>query len=84
MTARRAAGAEAALRGKPWHQATVDAAKAALAGDFTPLSDMRASADYRRRVVQNLLQRFWFETRADAPLAPHETSVWSVMPHATA
>jgi xanthine dehydrogenase small subunit len=80
-TVQRAAGAEAALRGQPWTQATVDAAKAALASDFTPLSDMRASADYRRQVTQNLLQRFWLETRRDAPLSSAETSVWSVMPH---
>ena len=80
-TVKRAAGAEAALRGQPWGQASVDAAKAALANDYTPLTDMRASAAYRTQVVQNLLQRFWLETRRDAPLTPGETSVWSVMPH---
>jgi xanthine dehydrogenase small subunit len=32
-------------------------------------------------VVQNLLQRFWLETRANDPLAATDTSVWSVMPH---
>ncbi len=31
---------------------------------------MRASAAYRLQVAQNLLRRFWLETRADAPLAP--------------
>ncbi len=82
-TVRRAAQAEAALTGQPWSQASVDAAKAALAHDFTPLSDMRASAAYRLQVAQNLLQRFWLETRAADPLPPHATSVWSVMPHVT-
>jgi xanthine dehydrogenase small subunit len=81
-TVKRAAKTEAALTGQPWTQASVDAAKAALSTEFTPLSDMRASAAYRNQVVQNLLQRFWLETRADAPLASAETSVWSVMPHA--
>ena len=33
--------------------------------DFTPLTDMRASAGYRLQVAQNLLRRFWLETRAD-------------------
>jgi xanthine dehydrogenase small subunit len=81
---KRAAGAEAALIGQPWSQASVQAAQAALANDFKPLSDMRASAAYRFQVAQNLLQRFWLETRADQPLPPQATSVWSVMPHATA
>ncbi|GAP36214.1 xanthine dehydrogenase small subunit [Piscinibacter sakaiensis] len=83
-TVRRATGAEAALLGQPWTQAAVAAAQAALAADFTPLSDMRASAAYRRQVAQNLLQRFWLETRPDAPLAPARTSVFSVMPHVAA
>jgi xanthine dehydrogenase small subunit len=37
---------------------------------------MRASAGYRLQVAQNLLRRFWLETRADAPLAAGEASVW--------
>jgi xanthine dehydrogenase small subunit len=81
---RRAAQAEAAVVGKPWSEATADAAIEALASDFTPLTDMRASAAYRLRSAQNLLRRFWLETRQDAPLGAHETSVWSVMPHVTA
>jgi xanthine dehydrogenase small subunit len=83
-TVQRAAKAEAALVGRPWRQASVEAAKRALAEDFKPLSDMRASADYRMQVAQNLIQRLWLETRADDPLATEETSVWSVMPHAAA
>ena len=34
----------------------------ALARDFTPLTDMRASADYRRLVARNLLEKFRIET----------------------
>jgi xanthine dehydrogenase small subunit len=81
---KRAAQAEAALLGKPWTQASVNAAKQALAQDFKPLTDMRASADYRLQVAQNLLQRLWLETRAKDPLPVEATSVWSVMPHAVA
>jgi xanthine dehydrogenase small subunit len=81
---KRAAQAEAALLGKPWTQASVNAAKLALAQDFKPLTDMRASADYRLLVAQNLLQRLWLETRAKDPLPVEATSVWSVMPHAAA
>jgi xanthine dehydrogenase small subunit len=80
-TVKRAAAAEAALVGQPWTQATVDAARAALATEFKPLSDMRASAGYRMQVAQNLLQRFWLETRRVDPLSDSATSVWSVMPH---
>ncbi len=78
---KRAAGAEAALLGQRWDEAAVLAAQAALARDFKPLSDMRASADYRMQVAQNLLRRFWLETRPQAPLPSGSTSVWSVMPH---
>ncbi|MDN6885403.1 xanthine dehydrogenase small subunit [Variovorax sp. CAN2819] len=81
-TVKRAANAEAALVGKPWTQASVATARLALAQDFKPLSDMRASADYRLLVAQNLIQRLWLETRAEDALAIEETSVWSVMPHA--
>ena len=83
-TVRRAAQAEAALRGQPWSEASVTAAQQALARDFTPLTDMRASAAYRLQVAQNLLQRLWLETRANDALPPEATSVWSVMPHSAA
>ena len=79
---KRAALAEAALLGQPWTQAAVQRAQAALAGDFSPLSDVRASAAYRLQVAQNLLQRLWLETRTTDPLPTEATSVWSVMPHA--
>jgi len=78
---KRAAKAESVLVGKPWTQAAVRVAQAALAEDFKPLSDMRASAGYRLQVAQNLIQRFWLETRTQDPLGTEATSVWSVMPH---
>ncbi|MFN6993068.1 MAG: xanthine dehydrogenase small subunit [Aquincola tertiaricarbonis] len=78
---RRAAAAEAALVGQRWTEDTVKAAQAALLTDFKPLTDMRASADYRMQVAQNLLMRFWLETRAVDPLAAEQTSVFAVMPH---
>jgi xanthine dehydrogenase small subunit len=75
---KRAATAEAVLRGQPWSAATLAAAQAALSRDFAPLDDMRASAAYRLRVAQNLLQRFWLETQANATAEPVATSIWSV------
>jgi xanthine dehydrogenase small subunit len=75
-TARRSALVEAALIGQPWTAATLQQAKDALAQDFQPLSDMRASASYRLKVAQNLLERWWLETRPDAPLAAQTVQVW--------
>ncbi|MBO6562298.1 MAG: xanthine dehydrogenase small subunit [Nisaea sp.] len=61
-TPKRAAKTEAALLGQPWNEASVRAAMAAMGQDFTPLSDWRASADYRSKVAANLLLRFFLET----------------------
>ncbi|MBJ7312077.1 xanthine dehydrogenase small subunit [Rugamonas sp. CCM 8940] len=66
---KRAAQAEAALNGQAWSEANLARAMALLAQDFAPLSDMRASSAYRMTTAQNLLRRFWLETRVDAPLA---------------
>jgi len=57
----RAPRAEAALTGKPWTMATIEAAAAALAEDYRPIGDMRATAGYRTLVAQNLLRRFFHE-----------------------
>ncbi|WP_415639360.1 FAD binding domain-containing protein, partial [Paracoccus nototheniae] len=65
-TPKRAAGAEAALRGQPFTQASFEAAARAVDGDFQPLSDMRASAAYRATVARNLFRRFWLEQGAGA------------------
>ena len=83
-TVKRARGAEAAMLGQPWNAATVRKAQAALAEEFKPMTDMRASDSYRLKVAQNLLQRLWLETRAEAPLDSKQTTVWAVMPHAPA
>ncbi|GGE20686.1 xanthine dehydrogenase small subunit [Aureimonas endophytica] len=57
-TPQRAGAAEAALSGRPFDAAAAEAAALALAEDFTPLSDMRASAGYRLKAAQNLIRRF--------------------------
>ena len=76
-TPRRALRTEAALEGRPWNEATLALALQALAADFDPLTDLRASASYRRRAAAGLLRRFHLETRADAPLSPVQTRVFS-------
>lgn len=61
-TPKRAVACEAALVGQAWTVDTARTAAQALATDFTPISDMRASADYRMITAQNLLVKFAMET----------------------
>jgi len=61
-TPKRAKAVEAALVGRPWTLDTVEAAMAVFAEDYQPLTDMRASAEYRLLSAQNLLKRFFLET----------------------
>ena len=65
----RSAAAEAALTGRPFDEATVEAAAAAVEAELSPISDMRASAAYRRRVAGNLLRKLWLESEGDAGAA---------------
>ena len=60
-TPKRATACEAALRGATWNAATVEKACAALGEDFTPLSDFRASKEYRLLSAQNLLRKYFIE-----------------------
>lgn len=61
---KRALAAETALRGQRFDEPAIAAAAAALAQDFTPMSDVRASAAYRQEVAGNLLRRALYEHRA--------------------
>jgi len=66
---KRAARAEAALTGQPFAVESFEAAADAVAEDFQPLSDWRASAEYRQAVAANLFRRFWLEqSEPDLPV----------------
>ncbi|SIS87780.1 xanthine dehydrogenase small subunit [Paracoccus saliphilus] len=66
---KRAAKAEAALTGQPFAADSFDAAARAVAEDFQPLSDWRASAEYRQVIAANLFRRFWLEqSEPDLPV----------------
>jgi xanthine dehydrogenase small subunit len=65
-TPKRAAACERAIIGQPWTEATVEIGQEALAADFTPLTDMRASAAYRMTIARNLLRKAWLETAGGA------------------
>jgi xanthine dehydrogenase small subunit len=69
---KRALNAERALQGHAWSEPCVREAMRAVANDFTPMNDMRASAEYRLHIAQNHLLRFWFETQG----MPAETRVF--------
>ncbi len=56
-TPKRAAATEAALTGQPWTMEAVNAAAERLEKDFTPITDMRASAGYRLEAARALLVR---------------------------
>ena len=68
-TPKRAAHAEAALVNQCWSAETFDATAMALKEDFAPLTDWRASSQYRQLVAGNLLRRFYLEQdkNSDAP-----------------
>ena len=77
-TVKRGKATEAALTGTDWNnEAVVKAAMEAIAVDYQPLSDMRASAEYRLAAAQGLLYRFWLETRPANPLPASATSVFA-------
>jgi xanthine dehydrogenase small subunit len=58
---KRAEHCERALTGADWKPASMEEAVEALARDFQPISDVRASGAYRLRVAGNLLRRFFAE-----------------------
>ena len=57
----RAIAVEDFLLGKPWTLETVQAVKPLLQKAFTPLTDLRGSAEYRKRLVVNLFEKFFVE-----------------------
>ncbi|WP_299077141.1 xanthine dehydrogenase small subunit [uncultured Ruegeria sp.] len=63
---KRAACVEATLVGEPWTLETIRAAIPAFADDFTPMTDMRASALYRLETAKALLERYFLEDQGEA------------------
>lgn len=58
---KRASHTEQALIGQTNNQPTLDAAMQALTQDFSPLSDVRSSSDYRLQVAKNLIKKCFYE-----------------------
>lgn len=74
-TVRRSPAVERALLGREWSRRTLLAAQEAVARDFSPIDDHRASGWYRAKVAEGLLERWWCETATDAPAVP--VDVWA-------
>jgi xanthine dehydrogenase small subunit len=66
-TPARAVLTEAALLGQPWNEATLAKAQSVIQREFSPLSDLRASAEYRRQILSQLLRRAWLESMGHTP-----------------
>ncbi len=71
----RATQTEAALTGQPWNADTAAAAAQVLQAEFSPISDMRASAAYRRQALAALLHRTWLESSGVAHTNLEHTSL---------
>ena len=65
-TPMRAADCETFLEGRPWSQETIDGAVEILDQCYAPITDWRASAEYRRRAAANLLRKCFLETSSPA------------------
>jgi xanthine dehydrogenase small subunit len=72
---KRATGTEQTLGGRHWTQDSVAAAMDALDAELSPISDMRASASYRKLVARNLLLRFHLETARQTDVAVRLTEI---------
>jgi xanthine dehydrogenase small subunit len=68
---------ESLLRGATWNAPTVKAAMSSMNQDYQPLTDMRATANYRLTIAQNLLWRFYLETQPNQALPPEKLSVFA-------
>ncbi len=64
-TPKRAENAEKALIGRILDEQSIDAAMSSLKQDFQPITDMRATAEYRMMSAKNLLKRFLLENGSD-------------------
>lgn len=64
----RVRGAEARIRGREVDEETIAAASRLASEEIQPISDIRASGEYRREMVRVLIQRALREAREDGSL----------------
>lgn len=59
---KRATSAESFLIGKKWTRENAEKAGEFVYSEYTPLSDARSGAEFRRLAARNLVLKFWDET----------------------
>jgi xanthine dehydrogenase small subunit len=60
---KRAVKTEKYLIGKPWSRDRVEEAGEYLSQDFSPITDVRGSAEFRMLAAKNLLLKFWLDSK---------------------
>jgi xanthine dehydrogenase small subunit len=60
---KQASEAEEFLINKKWDRKNVEAAAEIIYNEFTPISDARSGAEFRRLAAKNLLIKFWSENQ---------------------
>jgi len=70
----RASATETALEGRPWSAETVEAAAEVLTAEGTPISDQRASSDYRTAMLGQSLRKLFHESGFEARSARTSTT----------
>ncbi|MBI4548963.1 MAG: xanthine dehydrogenase small subunit [Ignavibacteriae bacterium] len=63
---KRATKTEQFLLGNPWNREAIENAMPLIDSDFTPISDVRGGAEFRRVAAKNLLLKFWSETNGQS------------------
>ncbi|MHB8920791.1 MAG: xanthine dehydrogenase small subunit [Halothiobacillus sp.] len=76
----RATLTEQTLIGQLWTESTLTEAALLLAEDFSPLSDFRASKEYRLTIAMNLLKKFFIQSQDKSP--PTQLSITGDVTHA--
>ena len=61
----RAKKTEAALLGKVWSEETIQSVLPILRTEFTPISDVRGTAEYRSGLITSLLEKFYSDSVGD-------------------
>ncbi len=72
----RARQTEEQLLGKPWRPETAEEVLPLLESEFTPISDVRGSAGYRRQLIKTLLRKFF----AAEETPPNEKPIGRYLP----
>jgi xanthine dehydrogenase small subunit len=61
-TTKRAINTEQFLEGNEWSRPVVLEAMKILEAEFSPISDARSGAEFRKKVAKNLLLKFYVDT----------------------